>query len=80
MWTACLACIRTGANVAEWPQVPGADQQYVKLAQKQGDPLDKAGVVGAFCRIYDIYRAMEELPAQRLRANRYAGTLHLHRR
>ena len=48
-------------NVAEWPQVPGTEQQYVKLAQKQGDPLDKSGVVGAFCKTYDIYRAMDDL-------------------
>jgi predicted P-loop ATPase len=46
-------------NVAEWPQVPGTEQQYVKLAAKQGDPLDKAGVVGAFCKTYDIYAAMD---------------------
>ncbi len=46
-------------NVAEWPQVPGSEQQYVKLAQKQGDPLEKSGIVGAFCKVYDIYTAME---------------------
>ena len=48
-------------NVAEWPQVPGTEQQYVKLAARQGDPLAKAGVVGAFCKVYDIYRAMDDL-------------------
>lgn len=32
-----------------------------KLAVKQGDPEAKNGVVGAFCRTYDIYRAMDEL-------------------
>jgi predicted P-loop ATPase len=42
-----------------WPQVPGADAQHVRLAAKQGDPLTKPGVVGAFCRQYDIYAAME---------------------
>ncbi|NLT96817.1 MAG: virulence-associated protein E, partial [Christensenellaceae bacterium] len=46
-------------NVAEWPQVPGSEQQYVKLAAKQGDPLEKSGIVGAFCKVYDIYAAME---------------------
>ena len=48
-------------NAAEWPEVPGAQQARVKLAAKQVDPTAKAGVVGAFCKIYDIYRAMEEL-------------------
>lgn len=43
-----------------WPQVPGA-LSLPKLAVKQGDPESKMGVVGAFCRTYDIYRAMDEL-------------------
>ena len=34
---------------------------YQKLAVKQGDPEAKPGIVGAFCRTYDIYRAMDEL-------------------
>lgn len=43
-----------------WPQVPGA-LSLPKLAVKQGDPEAKSGVAGAFCRTYDIYRAMDEL-------------------
>jgi putative DNA primase/helicase len=46
-------------NVAEWPEVPGAQQTHVKLAAKQGDPIAKTGIVGAFCKTYDIYRAMD---------------------
>ncbi|HEY9060971.1 MAG TPA: virulence-associated E family protein [Pseudobacteroides sp.] len=46
-------------NVSEWPQVPGVQAEHVKLAQRQGDPLTKAGVVGAFCRVYDVYSAIE---------------------
>ncbi len=46
-------------NVAEWPQVPGTSQSHVRLAAKQGDPTAKQGIVGAFCRQYDIYKAME---------------------
>jgi len=46
-------------NVAEWPEVPGVQQSHVKLAAKQGDPTEKAGIVGAFCKTYDIYQAME---------------------
>jgi len=48
-------------NVLEWPQVPGVDQAQQRLAAKQGDPTTKSGIVGAFCRTYDIYRAMDEL-------------------
>jgi putative DNA primase/helicase len=46
-------------NVAEWPVVPGEEKKTKKLADRQEDPTIKAGVVGAFCRVYDIYSAME---------------------
>lgn len=46
-------------DVTKWPQVPGSENLYRKLATKQTDPLTKQGVVGAFCRVYDIYGAME---------------------
>lgn len=48
-------------NFLEWPQVPGTENTYTRLAAKQGDPLDKSGVVGAFCKVYDIYRTMDEV-------------------
>jgi len=47
-------------NVAEWADVPNAPQIRKKMATKQGDPTEKAGIVGAFCRIYNIYEAMEK--------------------
>lgn len=47
-------------DMTQWPALPG-QAQFTKLAVKQGDPETKNGVVGAFCRTYDIYRAMEEL-------------------
>ncbi len=47
-------------DVSQWPALPNA-QAFTKAAVKQGDPETKAGVVGAFCRTYDIYRAMDEL-------------------
>ncbi|OEH53012.1 virulence-associated protein E [Oceanobacillus sp. E9] len=47
-------------NIQEWPQVPGDDNRHVKMAAKQGDPTEKRGVVGAFCRQYDIYAAIEK--------------------
>jgi putative DNA primase/helicase len=54
-----LSLYKDWHNVQEWPQVPGAQQTHVKLASKQGNPIEKAGIVGAFCRTYDIYRVME---------------------
>lgn len=63
-------------NVAEWPQVPGTGQTYVRLAAKQGDPTSKTGVVGAFCRIYDIYKAIETfLPGEYLTTDDGSGRL-----
>lgn len=47
-------------DITQWPQVPGSFS-YAKLAVKQGDPLSKSGIVGAFCRKYDIFRAIDEL-------------------
>lgn len=54
-----LATYNDWRNVAEWPEVPGAKQSHIKLAAKQGDPTTKAGIVGAFCKVYDIYKAIE---------------------
>lgn len=47
-------------DLTSWPQVPGA-VSYQKLAVEQSDPEAKAGIVGAFCRTYDVYRALDEL-------------------
>lgn len=38
-------------DLTSWPVVPGATS-YQKLAMKQGDPEEKQGLVGAFCRTY----------------------------
>lgn len=46
-------------DITKWPQVPGTDNTYKKLAVKQGDPLSKNGIVGAFCRTFDIYEAID---------------------
>jgi len=54
-----LALYKDWRDINEWPEVPEAQQTHTKLAAKQGDPTEKSGVVGAFCKIYDIYRAME---------------------
>ena len=47
-------------DMTQWPALPG-QAQFTKLAVKQGDPEAKNGIVGAFCRNYDILRAMDEL-------------------
>lgn len=55
-----LATYNDWTNIDEWPTVPGDENKHVKLAAKQGNPLEKPGVVGAFCRQYNIFQAMEK--------------------
>jgi putative DNA primase/helicase len=43
-------------------QWPGVDDEIEKLgarAKKQGDPTEKTGIVGAWCRVYTIHEAIE---------------------
>lgn len=48
-------------DFTSWPQVPGATS-YQKLAMKQGDPYEKAGIVGAFNRAYeDVFNVMDKV-------------------
>lgn len=47
-------------DVQEWPRVPGADISHSRLVAKQGDPTEKPGAVGAFCKVYDIHTAIEK--------------------
>lgn len=54
-----LATYGDWRNIEEWPDIPGENQKHVRLAAKQGNPLEKRGVVGAFCRQYNIYQAIE---------------------
>ena len=49
-------------DVRSWAQVPGheASQRERQLLSKQGDPKTKHGIVGAFCRVYNIREALDE--------------------
>lgn len=44
-------------DITAWPALPGM-AALARPAAKQGDPLAKSGVVGAFCKTYDIEGAM----------------------
>lgn len=56
---ALLSQLADWRDVTSWPRFP-REQTPARLAAKQGDPLTKHGVVGAFCRIYDIEAAMDK--------------------
>ena len=53
-----LATYADWRDFTSWPAVPGAVNPK-RLAAKQGDPESKNGIVGAFCRVYNIEAAME---------------------
>ena len=53
-----LATYTDWHDVSSWPVSPGATPA-ARLAAKQGDPEAKNGIVGAFCRIYDVPTAMD---------------------
>lgn len=47
-------------DVEKWPRCPDESAAIRRTAAKQQDPTEKEGIVGAFCRVYDIYGAMEK--------------------
>lgn len=55
-----LSEYRDWTNVAEWPLCPTESEVIRTDLKKQQDPLEKEGVVGAFCRTYSIAEAIEE--------------------
>lgn len=46
-------------DTSYWPESSRADARRQRLAKKQGDPHDKKGLIGAFCRTYSIPEAIE---------------------
>lgn len=52
------------AMYADWRDVKqwaGLAAPKMPRSAKQADPTEKPGVVGAFCRIYDVYKVISEL-------------------
>ncbi len=47
-------------DVQQWPQVPGTDAAERRRLAKQEDPTAKKGIIGAFCRTYNIIQAMDK--------------------
>lgn len=47
-------------NVSQWPQVPGNEAIEKRRLAKQEDSTAKRGIIGAFCRTYDIVEAMNK--------------------
>lgn len=47
-------------DVTEWPVSSRKQDIIQRLAKKQGDPTEKSGIVGAFCRVYDVENAIAQ--------------------
>ncbi len=73
---AVLATYHDWRDVSSWPASSRVAEVVKKTASKQKDPLEKPGLIGAFCRAYSIEEAIEEfvpvyVPAE---AGRYTYT------
>ena len=47
-------------DTSYWPESSRVSKVRAKTADKQGDPLAKDGLIGAFCRTYSIQEAIEK--------------------
>ena len=47
-------------NSSEWPVSEAEGEVVARSIKKQGDPLEKPGIVGAFCRTYGIAEVIEK--------------------
>jgi putative DNA primase/helicase len=54
-----LAQYQDWADPLEWTVSSRVERERRKQADKQGDPLTKPGVIGAFCRTYSVEDAIE---------------------
>ncbi len=55
-----LAEYRDWHDTAEWPTSSRQTHALRARAKRQGEPTQKPGIVGAFCRVYDIPTAIEK--------------------
>lgn len=58
-----LGTYRDWQDASEWPVSERYSAAIARGIKKQGDPLGKPGVVGAFCRQYNIHEAIEKFLA-----------------
>lgn len=50
---------RNWKDRSEWPYSSRVPKVVKEVGKKQGDPTEKPGLVGLFCRAYDIYTAID---------------------
>ncbi|QGU96832.1 hypothetical protein GOM49_10230 [Clostridium bovifaecis] len=47
-------------DTSKWPKSSRTAKERRKLAERQGSPREKGGLIGAFCRSYNIHKAIEK--------------------
>lgn len=57
---AVLARYQDWQDQAQWPESSRVFTVLKKRAEKQADPCEKKGLIGAFCRTYTVEEAMEK--------------------
>jgi predicted P-loop ATPase len=55
-----LASYTDWTDSSEWPVSDRETKMVKRGMSKQGDPLEKPGLIGAFCRTYDIHDVIEQ--------------------
>ena len=53
-----LGMYKDWKDINDWPKIPNEAEVIKKEITKQKDPLEKDGIIGAFCKVYDIYQAI----------------------
>lgn len=56
----CLSTYRDWRDTSLWPTSDKESQIRLDAAKKQGNPLEKKGLIGAFCRSYSITEAIHK--------------------
>ena len=54
-----LARYEDWRDCSQWPKHPGDQKALTPKATRQQNPLETTGIVGAFCKIYDVYKAID---------------------
>lgn len=55
-----LALYDDWRDISEWPRLEVEDKNINLLRKKQQNPLEKDGIIGAFCKNYNILEAIEK--------------------
>ena len=49
-----LSMYQDWRDIKEWAEIPGIEKRIERNLKRQQDPTEKNGIIGAFCRVYDV--------------------------